>query len=143
MRGFEKVTGFDDAIIPKRATMYSAGYDFSAYEDVVINENEIVLVKTGIKAFMEEDEVLKIYPRSSLPIKKGLTLANNVGIIDSDYYNNTNNEGHIMIMLRNFTSKPVQILKGERIAQGIFLKYLTTYNDEVNSQRDGGFGSTK
>lgn len=141
-RGFEVVTGFDQAIIPVRGTSGSAGYDFCSYEEVTIEPNQTVMIKTGIKAYMLDDEVLQIYPRSSLGVKKHLRLANSVGIIDSDYYNNENNEGHIMIPLFNFGNKPITISQGERVAQGIFSKYLITDIDQVSAKRSGGFGST-
>ena len=92
---------------------------------------------------MESDEVLKIYVRSSMPMKKGLTLANNVGIIDSDYFENPDNDGHIMIQVLNLTDNDILAKKDERIAQGIFLKYLLADDDNVTESRIGGFGSTK
>ena len=141
-RGFEVVTGFDKTIIPLRGTSGSAGYDFCSYEEATIEPNQTVMIKTGIKAYMLDDEVLQIYPRSSLGVKKHLRLANSVGIIDSDYYNNENNEGHIMIPLFNFGNEPVTISQGERVAQGIFSKYLITDTDQVSAKRSGGFGST-
>lgn len=141
-RGFEVVTGLDKAIIPLRGTSGSAGYDFCSYEEVIIEPNQTVMIKTGIKAYMLDDEVLQIYPRSSLGVKKHLRLANSVGIIDSDYYNNENNEGHIMIPLFNFGNEPITISQGERVAQGIFSKYLITDTDQVSAKRSGGFGST-
>lgn len=142
-RGFEIVTGYEDeAIIPKRATAMSSGYDFATIEDVTIKPGETVLVKTGIKAYMLEDEVLKLYVRSSLGFKRNLRLANSVGIIDADYYNNEGNEGHIMIALHNFGKEYQVIVKGERIAQGIFEKYLTIDGDIESTKRTGGIGST-
>ncbi len=99
MRGFKVVKGFENSsiILPKRQTKNSAGYDFYVASDTVIKAHSIALIPTGVKAYMESDEVLKIYVRSSMPMKKGLTLANNVGIIDSDYFENPDNDGHIMI----------------------------------------------
>ena len=141
-RGFEVVTGFDQAIIPLRGTSGSAGYDFCSYEEVTIEPNQTIMIQTGIKAYMLDDEVLQIYPRSSLGVKKHLRLANSVGIIDSDYYNNENNEGHIMIPLFNFGNEPITVSQGERVAQGIFGKYLITDTDQVSAKRSGGFGST-
>lgn len=141
-RGFEVVTSFDKAIIPLRGTSGSAGYDFCSYEEVTIEPNQTIMIQTGIKAYMLDDEVLQIYPRSSLGVKKHLCLANSVGIIDSDYYNNENNEGHIMIPLFNFGNEPITIRQGERVAQGIFSKYLITDTDQVSAKRSGGFGST-
>lgn len=145
IRGFEVCKGYEDyqVNLPKRQAMYSAGYDIEAIETVEINPNEIKLIKTGLKAYMLDDEVLKIYIRSSIPLKKGVMLANNVGIIDSDYYNNEQNDGHILIPLYNFSKQMVIINKGEKIAQGIFEKYFVTDNDNPNKiTRTGGFGSS-
>ena len=128
--------------LPSRATSSSAGYDFYLPYDSVIKPKESILVKTGIKACMENDEFLMIVIRSSLGVKKGLQLSNNVGIIDSDYYNNIDNEGHIMISLKNCSDIAVTLMCGERIAQGIFLKYLKVDDDSNQNARLGGFGST-
>lgn len=102
-RGFKIVKGYEDKNIklPKRATKHSAGYDFEAAEDIVIHPgyDKPTLVKTGIKAYMKEDEVLYIFNRSSNPKKKKLILANSVGVIDGDYYSNEDNDGHIMLSL--------------------------------------------
>ncbi|MBN2540169.1 MAG: dUTP diphosphatase [Bacilli bacterium] len=143
-RGFEIVTKFKNEIIslPERKTSGSAGYDFSAAETTTIESHKIGFVSTGIKAFMPKDEVLQMYPRSSLSFKKSLIKANSVGIIDSDYYNNPDNEGEIKLILYNFGEEAVTIEKGERIAQGVFLKYFTTDDDENDIKRLGGFGST-
>lgn len=145
MRRFEVAKGFENVSInmPKRATTKSAGYDICAIEDTIINPGEIVLVKTGLKALMEDDEVLMLYPRSSLSLKKYLTIPNNVGIIDADYYGNINNDGHIFVAIYNFSSEKKIINKNERIAQGIFLKYLKIDDDSSLNVRVGGFGSTK
>lgn len=145
MRKFEVIESFKhlNPIIPQRQTTHSAGYDFAALEDVSIKPGEIVLVKTGIKAMIPDDEVLLMYPRSSLAIKKGLMMSNGVGVIDADYYNNPNNEGHIMIPLYNITNDVVSISKDERIAQGIFQTYAKTIDDmPIDSKRQGGFGSS-
>ena len=143
LRGFEQIKDSKEGIIPVRGTKKSAGYDFSTIQEEIINPGQTVLVKTGIKVFMQDDDVLKIYVRSSIGFKKNLRLANSVGIIDADYYGNEENDGHIMIPLHNFGSE-VQILeKNERIAQGIFTKYLTVDKEEKLGDRSGGFGSTK
>ncbi|HEY8365491.1 MAG TPA: deoxyuridine 5'-triphosphate nucleotidohydrolase [Haloplasmataceae bacterium] len=145
LRGFEVCSGYENNVvnIPKRQTFNSAGYDIEAIETVTIHPQEVVLVKTGLKAYMMPDEVLKIYIRSSIPLKKGLMLANGVGVIDSDYYNNQQNDGHIMIPIYNFSNQLVIINKGEKIAQGIFEKYLVVDNDEpIMKIRTGGFGSS-
>ncbi len=145
MRQFEKVSymNAEDIVIPQRQTLDSAGYDLSAYERVVIEPKTIQLVPTGLKVQLEKDEVLLVYPRSSLGIKKGLMMSNSVGVIDRDYYNNDNNEGHIMVPLYNFKDEPVVVEKFERIAQGLFQTFLKTSNDQPVSQtRQGGFGSS-
>lgn len=129
--------------LPIRATNHSSGYDFSSLEEVTINPGEIGFINTGIKVSMHEDETLLIFARSSLGIKKGLMLSNSVGVIDSDYFNNSNNEGHIMFPLYNFKDKPVTVLKGEKVCQGVFIKYLKTDDDNpLNNNREGGFGSS-
>ena len=145
MRGFKVAKGFENEsiILPKRQTKNSAGYDFYVAKDTIIKAHSIALIPTGVKAYMENDEVLKIYVRSSMPFKRGLTLANNVGIIDSDYYENPDNDGHIMIQVMNFTDNDILVKKNERIAQGVFLKYLLADDDNANEVRCGGFGSTK
>ena len=137
--------------LPKRGTSGSAGYDFEAAEDIIIpsfmnnpNHEQVkpTMVPTGIKAKMPSHVVLEIHVRSSIGVKKLLMLPNQTGIIDSDYYNNPDNEGHIYIPLINLSNHVVKIKKGERIAQGIFLNYLITDDDKVKSIRNGGFGST-
>lgn len=143
-RGFEVVTKYKDSNIklPQRKTSGSAGYDFESAVTIEIEPKQIAFVSTGIKAFMQNDEVLQMYPRSSLSFKKKLVKANSVGIIDSDYYNNPDNEGEIMLILYNFGEEKVLVTKGERIAQGIFMKYLTVNDSEIKKKRLGGFGST-
>jgi dUTP pyrophosphatase len=145
MRRFEVVKAYrkTPVSLPKRSTAMSAGYDLASAKDVVIEPKEIVLVPTGLKVLMPPDEALFVFARSSLGIKRKLMLANNVGIIDADYHDNDDNEGHIFIPLYNFGEDPVKITAGERIAQGVFLKYLKT-DDETgeNISRLGGFGSS-
>lgn len=145
MRGFEVAKGYTslDIQLPKRSTMHSAGYDISIVEDLKIEPGEIMLGVTGLKAYMQDDEVLLVYPRSSLPRRYNLTIPNNVGIIDKDYYGNIDNDGAIFISLFNFGKETVFLKKGERVAQGIFQKYLVSPNEEqVTNVRNGGFGST-
>ena len=145
MRKFEIITKFKhlNPIIPKRATEGSAGYDLSSIEDVTINPQEIKLIPTGLKVLMPKNEALFVFPRSSLAIKRGLMMSNSVGVIDADYYGNDDNEGHIMVPLINMRNEPVNILKGERIAQGVFIQYQKTTDDETeNVTRLGGFGSS-
>ena len=147
-RGFEIAKGFEDKNInlPVRKTKLSAGYDFEAAEDTIIpafkRGDAPTLIKTGIKAYMEDDEVLYLYNRSSNPKKKGLILANSVGVIDADYYGNPDNDGHIMFAFYNMRDEDVTIKKGEAIGQGVFQKYLVVDNDQAEGERTGGFGST-
>lgn len=144
IRGFETVSTFDgqEINLPERKTAQSAGYDIEAAETVSIEPGATKIIATGIKAFMNYDEYLAIHVRSSLGIKRHLMLANATGIIDSDYYNNEDNEGHIMIALFNFGADTATIKKGERIAQGIFSKYLKATEDSATGVREGGIGST-
>lgn len=143
-RGFEVISSFKDKNInlPVRKTAHSAGYDIEAAESVSVEPGALALVATGLKAYMQSDEYLGIHIRSSLGIKRQLLLANSQGVIDSDYYNNSDNEGHIIIALRNMGDKTVTINKGDRIAQGIFYRYLTADEDFAEGARSGGFGST-
>ena len=147
-RGFEIAKGFENKNInlPVRKTKYSAGYDIEAAEDTVVPSFKKgmnpTLVKTGLKAYMQDDEVLFLYNRSSNPKKKGLILANSVGVIDKDYYGNVDNDGHIMFAFYNIKDEDVVIKKGDAIGQGIFQKYLVTEDDNAQGERVGGFGST-
>jgi dUTP pyrophosphatase len=141
MRRFEKVSGFEFVNLPKRHTAASAGYDFELAEAITIAPEETILAKTGIRAHFPKDEVLKIYIRSSIAYKMGVVMKNGVGVIDSDYYD-CDNEGHILIMLSNTSNKTVKFDAGDRVAQGIFEKYLIVEDDDVDNARKGGFGST-
>ena len=148
LRGFEIAKGWEDKNInlPKRSTKYAAGYDVEAAENTIIPAFKPgvkpTLIPTGLKAYMQDDEMLCLYNRSSNPKKKGLVLANSVGIVDKDYYGNADNDGHIMYAMWNFKDEDVKIEKGERIGQAIFQKYLIADNDSADSVRTGGFGST-
>lgn len=148
VRGFEVAKGFEEKGInlPVRKTKKSAGYDVEAAEDIIIPSfkkgMKPTLVKTGIKSYMPEDEMLALYNRSSNPGKKGLILANSVGIVDSDYYGNPDNDGHIMFAFFNVKEEDIEIKKGDAIGQGIFQKYLVVDNDSAQGDRLGGFGST-
>ena len=164
----------DGLNLPKRQTKQAAGYDFEAAEDFVLpsiwkgnfiktlwkihHQDELTadditkgdkslkpyLVPTGIKAYMQPNEVLMLFNRSSGPLKRRLILPNGVGIIDADYYDNPNNEGEIFVQLINYGLTDYHIQKGERIAQGIFVPYLTADGEETpQTDRTGGFGSTK
>lgn len=141
-RGFEKVSGYEYVNLPQRKTKQSAGYDIESAVNVAINPGETKLIPTGIKVYMDENEWLGIYIRSSLAIKYGLILANSVAVIDSDYYNNPDNEGHIMLPIRNVSGMPYTVKKGDRIAQGIFHRYYKVDNDSADGDRTGGIGST-
>ena len=146
IRGFEKISTYKDIefSLPNRKTTKSAGYDFYLPEEITLEPGQLKMVPTGIKAYMQSDEYLGIHIRSSMATKKSLCLVNNEGIIDSDYYNNPDNEGHIMLPLINYGKEPVVLPKNERIAQGIFYKFLTADDDAATGkkQRSGGFGST-
>ncbi|ORU00190.1 Deoxyuridine 5'-triphosphate nucleotidohydrolase [Anaerovibrio sp. JC8] len=145
-RGFQVVSTYKGKNInlPKRKTGRSAGYDIEAAEDVTLVPHKVVLVPTGLKAYMQPDEYLGIHVRSGISIKNSISCINSQGIIDADYYNNPDNEGHIMVPLINHGDKDFFIGKGTRVAQGIFYKYLTVDGDEagVGADRVGGFGST-
>ena len=148
VRGFEIAKGFEnhDIILPVRKTKASAGYDICAAEDCVIPPfafgSKPTLVKTGLKAYMLDDEYLMLCNRSSNPFKKGLVLANSVGIIDADFYGNPDNDGAFSFAFYNYFDKPLEIKKGDAIGQAIFMKYLMTDNDVPSGERLGGFGST-
>ena len=138
---------YNDIKLPKRATSGSAGYDFYAPVDLTIRPGETVKVPTGIRARMDEGWVLMIFPRSGLGFKFRLMLDNTVGVIDSDYYN-SDNEGHIMIKVTNCSGigeaegKTINIAKGQGFAQGVFLPFGITTDDEASGIRNGGLGST-
>lgn len=154
MRGFENVSSknWEDAVknpimpyapTPKRSTGKSAGYDFFAPFDISLDEGESRTIPTSIKAYMLDDEYLEIVPRSGLGFKYFARLANTVGIIDSDYYNNKKNEGHIFIKIRNEGNETLNIKEGQGFAQGIFKKYLLADGDVFDGAiRGGGMGST-
>ena len=129
--------------LPKRGTKHSAGYDICTPVDILIPAHGFSEpIQTDIKAYMGEDEVLKIYPRSSIGFKKKLMLVNTTGIIDSDYYENPDNDGNIGFAFYNMSDVDVLIKAGERVLQGIFTKYLITEDDNADEVRTGGTGST-
>lgn len=147
MRKFEVIEEYKDKGInlPVRKTKYAAAYDIEAAEDTVVPAFKLgikpTLVPTGLKACMENDEYLMIVNRSSGP-KNGIVLSNSIGIIDKDYYNNESNEGHIYFQCYNVKDEDITIHKGDRICQGIFMKYLICDDDKTDGIRTGGFGST-
>lgn len=146
IRGFEKITKYQNVNfpLPRRKTTFSAGYDMFVPEQVVLKPGVVTLVPTGVKAYMQEGEFLGLHIRSSAAIKRGLRLVNNVGIIDADYYNNPDNEGHIMVAIENTGKEVIVLEKDECIAQGIFCNYLLADGDAMvaKSSRMGGIGST-
>lgn len=143
IRGFELVSQFtDNNLLPKRETAHAAGYDLKAAVTTEIAPGEIKLVPTGVKAYMQAQEVLYLFDRSSNPRKKGLVLINSVGVIDGDYYGNPDNEGHIFAQMKNITDETVVVEAGERIVQGVFVPFLVVDGDDATGQRTGGFGST-
>lgn len=146
-RGFEIVKGYEDKGInlPKRKTKHSAGYDIEAAEDIVIpmfsKGSKPVLIPTGLKAYCEEDECFLLLNRSSGP-KKGFILANSVGLVDADYYGNSDNDGHIFFAYFNCSDHDIEVKKGDVIGQAVFTKFLVCDNDTADGARKGGFGST-
>lgn len=163
----------EDIELPRRQTLASAGYDIEAAKDMIIpsiwrlnfirifrlirNGHQLyepdyemadqilkpLLIPTGIKAYMPADEVLILANRSSNTFKRHLSLPNGIGVIDADYYNNPHNEGEIFVQMLNYGVCPLHIHKGDRIAQGIFIKYLKTDDDSpISRERVSGFGST-
>ena len=132
---------YNSIVLPKRATSGSAGYDFFAPETFTLKSNQTIKIATGVRVKIDEGWVLKIYPRSSLGFKYRLTLNNTVGIIDSDYYY-ADNEGHIFIKITNCGDKEIEIEKGKAFAQGVFVEYGITVDDECITTRTGGLGST-
>lgn len=159
IRGFELITKYsnEESLLPKRATFASAGYDLSAAKNIIIpsiwklkEKNKeskpifsSVLVPTGVKVYMPDNEYLMLVNRSSSPLKRNLALPNGVGVIDSDYYNNPTNEGEIFVQLINYGLEDIEIKKGDRIAQGIFSSYhIVDEEEKFLNKRTGGFGST-
>lgn len=130
--------------LPQKGTKKAAGYDFFNPEDIDIEPNKIVIVKTGVKAYFPEDIGLFLLNRSSNPKKKSLVLMNGVGLVDADYVDNEDNEGEIGFMFMNISSETISIKAGEKLGQGVFMKYLDTvdYSEDEIAERQGGFGST-
>lgn len=146
-RGFEVVSNEfretnEEITLPTRASKISAGYDFYSPIDIIIQPHSKVCIWSDVKAYMQEGEVLLLYVRSSIGIKRGLRLSNGTGVIDADYYSNSDNDGNIGISLHNYTDESVTISKGERICQGIFIPFLVADNGNTDKERVGGIGST-
>lgn len=161
LRGFEQVAQehrkhYEDATVagkkqrhyydiqtPVRADDRSAGYDFFCPRDITLLPAQKMLVFTDVKAYMQEDEVLMLYPRSSLGVKQGLMLSNTAGVIDASYYSNEGNDGNIGLALLNTSGRAIELKAGQRIVQGIFTKYLTADEDStLGESRKGGVGSS-
>ena len=134
---------YNDIKLPQRATKGSAGYDFFAPFDFTLKPNETITIPTSIRCEMDENRVLMIFPRSGLGFKYRMQLNNTVGIIDSDYFY-SDNEGHIFIKITNNTNedKVIEVKKGQGFAQGLFMQYFLTDDDDASAIRNGGFGST-
>ena len=153
MRKFEKVsidefskyydkTLYEEYDLPKRMTSHSAGYDFFAIEGFTLKPGEIKKIPTGYKATFGNDEMLMILVRSSMGFKYNVRMTNQVGIIESDYYNNIDNEGHMFVSLQNEGDRDFVVKKREGYAQGIFTKFLICDDDVITNERKGGLGST-
>ena len=156
MRKFEKISFeqfkkdfgddrmlYDSYELPKRSTKKSAGYDIKSLEDGIIKPGEAMTFKTGLKVCMNDDECLYILSRSSQGYKYNVCLINSVGLIDSDFYNNPANEGHFSVRLVNFGKDDFVVKKGDKLAQGVFSKFLTVDDEEeIEGERTGGLGST-
>ncbi|MEE3344227.1 MAG: deoxyuridine 5'-triphosphate nucleotidohydrolase [Bacilli bacterium] len=132
---------YDEYELPYRSSKNSCGYDFIAIKDYIIKPGEILKIPTGYKFKCKNDEFLMIVVRSSMGFKYNVRMCNQVGIIDSDFYNNVDNEGHMWVCLQNEGNKDFVINKGDKYCQGIFVKYFTC-GDEVDDIRVGGLGST-
>lgn len=146
MRHFEVVKdehrkNSGDIKLPTRATKGSAGYDFYSPISVDIEPMCSQMIWTDICSKFEDDEVLLINVRSSMG-KQPVMIANTQGVIDPSYYGNPDNGGNIGIRLFNLGKTIYTVHSGDRIAQGIFVKYLTTNDDNATNTRLGGFGST-
>ena len=136
MRKFRRLNQCIETELPRRATKYSAGYDIHSAVSAEIKPGEKYVIPTNTAVEMGEDDVLLIFPRSSYSIKFGLELVNSVGVIDADY------KDQIFICYRNTGDEPFFIKRGDRIAQGVFVKFFKTDDDSASGERNGGVGST-
>ena len=144
-RGFEVVEDWarrtdGEVKLPERGTSKAMAYDFFANTNYTVKPNEIVKIWTDVKAYMRDNEALIINVRSSMGGK--FMLANSQGWIDADYFNNESNDGNVGIFLKNISDKPITILRGDKIAQGMFINFLIADNGNVETERTGGFGSS-
>lgn len=134
---------YESLKLPKRSTVKSAGYDFFSVIDFTLKPNECMKIPLGIKVQMNDDEVLFLIVRSSMGFKYNVRMCNQIGVIESDYYNNIDNEGHLFIKLQNHGNEDYVVKKGDKIIQGILTKFLTVDNEEeIKNERIGGIGST-
>ena len=153
MRDFEKISFeqfkkdiednkelYNSYKLPSRNSTNAAGYDFYLIKDIEIKPNEIIKIPTGIKAYFNPNEVLFIIVRSSTGFKYNIRLVNQVGVIDADYYNNKDNEGHIFIKIQNEGTKTIKFNAGDHLAQGIFINFLKTDSDKnIESERTSNY----
>lgn len=134
---------YDEYNLPKRQTKNSAGYDFESLFNFILKPGETKTIATGVKVNMNIDEMLMIVIRSSLGFKYNTRMCNQIGIVESDYYNNPDNDGHLFVKIQNQGTIDLIIKKGDRICQGIFVKFLTVDNEEeIKNRRTSGIGST-
>ena len=138
---YGKLVEYANIKLPAMATRKSAGYDFFLPHDVTLAPGETAKIATGIRVKIDDGWFLAIYPRSSLGFKYRCQIDNTVGIIDSDYYF-ADNEGHIFIKITNRGTQTLSLEKGKAFAQGVFVEYGITYDDDCQTARKGGFGST-
>lgn len=132
---------YESIPLPQRGTKFSAGYDFTSPFTRTFCKGDSIIIPTGIRCSMNNDWVLMLYPRSGLGFKYHIGLANTVGVIDSDYFY-SDNEGHIMVKLDNNGNDNILIHKGDKFVQGVFTQYGITWDDDVETSRNGGLGST-
>ena len=134
---------YEEYPLPRRGTKYSAGYDFFSLYDFTLKPGEIKKIPTGVKIKMGSDEMLMLVVRGSMGFKYNVRMCNQIGIFESDYYNNESNEGHVWLKIQNEGEIDYVVKKGDAICQGIFTKFLTVDNEEeIKNIRKGGFGST-
>jgi dUTP pyrophosphatase len=143
IKDFKTTEGYEDLLLPKRATRYSAGYDFFSTKEFFLEPKETIKIPTGVRVKLDKDKFLMVVPRSSIGFKCRMQLDNTVGIIDADYYE-SDNEGHIWIKITNDSNncEILHVEKGAALAQGIILKYNLTEDDCTTRTRNGGLGST-
>lgn len=139
---YDESVNYNNIKLPKRATTGSAGYDFYSPVNFILAPGKSIKIPTGIRVRLNSDNVLLIFPRSSLGFKYKLKIDNTVGVIDSDYFN-SDNEGHIWVSMTNMSSdKTLKINKGDAICQGLILTYGKVVDDDTDGIRNGGMGST-